>query len=658
MPLQSISGGTDILGCFVLGNPDLPVHRGAAQCRSLGLDVRALPPPEDPAARVGELICANPFPSRPLGFYDDPDGRRFHGAYFSQNPGVWTHGDLVERTPEGGWVLHGRSDGVLNIRGIRVGPAEIYRILHDIDEIAEAMAIEQQADEEPGGTRLVLLVVLRPGVRLDGELTKRIRLELARRGSAALVPARIAQVDALPITHSGKRSETAARDAVNDRPARNRDALQNPHSLDAIASHPALRAALPELQPQAPQGDDLMSGDALERELQGIAERTLGVAPVQWSDNLVELGADSLTLINLFLAFEDRIKSGLPESSLFEAPTIESFAALARAARKQVEPGTGEKDGTETTTRTPPNPSGLRVRPVEPSDIEPLCRLLHEGFIASGAPPSQVPKPADWRRLFDYRWLDQKPDLGSVLTAGDEVIGFLGAIYARRRIGGTAGLVCNHTTWYVRPDHRGWGPALVSQALRDAGITYTTFTPSPLTRTMYEAMSFRQLDEGRIMLPPFAHADTLLRPRPRISFDPDAVRRSLDDPQRRIFDDHASYPVLQLVLEDGSDYAYIVIKRRMLYLTRLRLPLPKGTRVPYSDLLHCSDPKLLARHLERVKLAILRRQRTALLVADARMFGDDRPRGPTLKQPALYRSPVFDAGEIDKLYSEIVLLPV
>src|SRR5207253_224920 len=118
--LQSISGGTDILGCFVLGNPILPVHRGEAQCRSLGLDVRALPPADAPLARIGELVCANPFPSRPIGFFGDKDGRRFHEAYFSQNPGVWTHGDLIEFTPEGGARLHGRSDGILNIRGIRV----------------------------------------------------------------------------------------------------------------------------------------------------------------------------------------------------------------------------------------------------------------------------------------------------------------------------------------------------------------------------------------------------------------------------------------------------------------------------------------------------------------------------------------------------------
>jgi len=170
LPLQSISGGTDIVGCFVLGNPNLPVRRGEAQSRSLGLDVRALPPSDEPSASIGELICANPFPSRPLGFYGDSNRERFHAAYFMQNPGVWTHGDLIEFTAAGGARLHGRSDGVLNVHGIRVGPAEIYRILHDIAEVVEAMAVEQKADDEPGGSRMVLLVVLRRGTVLDDAL--------------------------------------------------------------------------------------------------------------------------------------------------------------------------------------------------------------------------------------------------------------------------------------------------------------------------------------------------------------------------------------------------------------------------------------------------------------------------------------------------------
>jgi acetoacetyl-CoA synthetase len=241
VPLQSISGGTDIIGCFVLGNPNLPVYRGEIQSKSLGLDVRALSQAGGPPADLGELVCANPFPSRPLGFFADEDGVRFHQAYFSQNPGVWTHGDFVEFTARGSARIHGRSDGVLNIRGIRVGPAEIYRILQDIPEVRQAMAVEQTVKAGPDGTRLVLLLVLQAGLVLDGSLTLRIKKEISRRGSQAHVPAVIAQVDALPTTHSGKYSETAARDALNGRQVNNLEALKNPECLDALRSHAALR---------------------------------------------------------------------------------------------------------------------------------------------------------------------------------------------------------------------------------------------------------------------------------------------------------------------------------------------------------------------------------------------------------------------------------
>ena len=187
-----------------------------------------------------------------MAFFGDADGTRFHAAYFAQNPGFWTHGDLIEATPHGGARLHGRSDGVLNVRGIRIGPAEIYRILPTSPEIREAMAVEQQAEEEAGGSRMVLLVVLRDGLVLGNTLAKHIRSELARCGSPAFVPARIAQVEALPVTFSGKRSEAAARDAVNGRPVRNRDALQNPECLEAIAKHPVLRAPAASRTSRAP----------------------------------------------------------------------------------------------------------------------------------------------------------------------------------------------------------------------------------------------------------------------------------------------------------------------------------------------------------------------------------------------------------------------
>lgn len=242
VPIQSISGGTDIIGCFVLGNPNLPVYRGESQCLSLGLDVRAMLPSGEAATEgTGELVCANPFPSRPVHLFGDPDGTRFHEAYFSQNPGYWTHGDVIQLSSRGTARILGRSDGTLNVRGVRIGPAEIYQIILGIPGVAEGMAVEQLAPSEPGGSRLVLLVVLAPGTTLDRPLTLRIKRELSQRGSPNHVPAVIAQVSGLPTTHSGKRSERAARDALNGRPVVNVEALRNPECLDEFRNHPALR---------------------------------------------------------------------------------------------------------------------------------------------------------------------------------------------------------------------------------------------------------------------------------------------------------------------------------------------------------------------------------------------------------------------------------
>ncbi len=241
LPLQSISGGTDILGCFVLGNPLLPVFRGEAQSISLGIDLRSLK--SDGGGEVGELICCNPFPSRPIAFFNDPDGSKFHAAYFSQNPGIWTHGDFVILTPRGGARILGRSDGVMNIRGVRIGPAEIYSVLQDFVEIRQAMAVEQLSPGEIGGSRLILLLVLREGVTLDRPLTLRIKKELSRRASMLHVPAVIAAVDDLPATHNGKLSERAARDAVNGRLPANLAALRNPGCLEQLRAHVDLGGA-------------------------------------------------------------------------------------------------------------------------------------------------------------------------------------------------------------------------------------------------------------------------------------------------------------------------------------------------------------------------------------------------------------------------------
>jgi len=230
--MQSISGGTDMIGCFLLGHPALPVYAGELQSISLGLDVRALGATAE--TPIGELICANPFPSRPLGIYGDATGEKFHAAYFAQNPGVWTHGDRFEWTHRNTGRLHGRSDAVMNIRGIRIGPAVIYSALATVEEVVEAMAVEQRDSAEAGGSRLVLIVVLHEGVRLDAGLAARIRSVIETSCSRAHVPAVIIASDQVPVTHNNKRAERAARDAVNGDPVGNRRALKNPQCLEAI----------------------------------------------------------------------------------------------------------------------------------------------------------------------------------------------------------------------------------------------------------------------------------------------------------------------------------------------------------------------------------------------------------------------------------------
>jgi len=239
--IQSISGGTDIIGCFVLGNPNLPVYRGESQCVSLGLDVQAMTADGPVRTGTGELVCRHPFPSRPLGLFGDPGGARFHEAYFSQHPGMWTHGDFVHLSDRGTARILGRSDGTLNVRGVRIGPAEIYQIVLGMPGVLEAMAVEQTAPREPGGSRLVLLLVLAAGTTLDRPLTLRIKRELSQRASSNHVPSVVAQVSALPTTHSGKRSERAARDVLNGKEVVNLGALKNPESLDELRRQPALR---------------------------------------------------------------------------------------------------------------------------------------------------------------------------------------------------------------------------------------------------------------------------------------------------------------------------------------------------------------------------------------------------------------------------------
>ncbi|MDX6672856.1 MAG: acetoacetyl-CoA synthetase, partial [Solirubrobacteraceae bacterium] len=325
VPLQSISGGTDIIGCFVLGNPNLPVRRGRIQCRSLGLDVQALPTDATaPGSAVGELVCRNPFPSRPIGFVGD-DGGQLHEAYFQQNPGVWTHGDLIEFDASGQARMHGRSDEVLNVHGIRIGPAEIYGALHDVVEVREAMAIQQEIPDERGQSRLVLLVVLQDGAAIDGRLAVRVRREIARCASPAHVPDLLVAVDELPRTHSGKRSERAARDAVNELPVRNHEALSNPGSLDEIRRAVALAAEQRrELSGAAEPGRDAST----EARVRAIWESVLGVAQLRADDEFFDVGGTSLAAVRIFQLIHDRLGVDLPVSTLLRASTTAALAAV------------------------------------------------------------------------------------------------------------------------------------------------------------------------------------------------------------------------------------------------------------------------------------------------------------------------------------------
>jgi acetoacetyl-CoA synthetase len=227
--LASISGGTDIVSCFALGAPTLPVRRGEIQCRGLGMAVEAF---DDEGHSLvdepGELVCTRSFPSMPLGFWNDPDGARYRSAYFERFPGVWHHGDWIRISPQGGVVIYGRSDAVLNPGGVRIGTAEIYRQVEKLDEIVEALAIGQ---EWAGDQRIVLFVRLRGGRPIDSELETRIRTVIRENTSPRHVPAKIIAVADIPRTLSGKIVELAVRDVVHGRPVRNTDALANPEAL-------------------------------------------------------------------------------------------------------------------------------------------------------------------------------------------------------------------------------------------------------------------------------------------------------------------------------------------------------------------------------------------------------------------------------------------
>ncbi len=246
--LASFSGGTDICGGFVIGNPTGPVRRGEIQVPALGLDVDVADGEGATAAagRQGELVCRNAFASMPLRFFDDPGHDRYRAAYFDRYPGLWHHGDFAEWTPSGGMIISGRSDATLNPGGVRIGTAEIYRQVDQIDEVVESIVIGQRvaagADAPSSSdTRVVLFVKLRDGLKLDDGLTGRIRAQIRSGASPRHVPAVVAQVPAIPRTRSGKLVELAVRDVVEGREVANAEAIDDPGALAHFADHPALR---------------------------------------------------------------------------------------------------------------------------------------------------------------------------------------------------------------------------------------------------------------------------------------------------------------------------------------------------------------------------------------------------------------------------------
>ena len=236
--LSSISGGTDIISCFALGNPILPVYRGQLQCRGLGLAVNIYDDQGHPIhAEKGELVCERPFPSMPIGFWNDHDGSRYRSAYFERFANIWAHGDYAEITAEDGVIIYGRSDAVLNPGGVRIGTAEIYRQVEKVDAVLESIAVGQQFE---GDERVVLFVKLRDGVQLDAPLSTEIKQTIRANATPRHVPAVIVQVADIPRTASGKITEIAVRQVIHGEEVKNTEALANPEALDLFKNLPEL----------------------------------------------------------------------------------------------------------------------------------------------------------------------------------------------------------------------------------------------------------------------------------------------------------------------------------------------------------------------------------------------------------------------------------
>jgi acetoacetyl-CoA synthetase len=234
LQLASISGGTDLNGCFALGNPMGPVYSGELQCRGLGMKVEAFDENGRPViGQQGELVCTAPFPSMPLYFWNDPDNKKYLSAYFDVYPGVWRHGDYIEISDHGGVKIYGRSDATLNPGGVRIGTAEIYRRVNDFAEIDDSLVVGQNWKND---VRVILFVKMAQGHNLDEDLKNRIKKTLKENASPRHVPAKILEVPDIPYTLNMKKVELAVKNIIEGRPVSNRDSLSNPEVLDFYAN--------------------------------------------------------------------------------------------------------------------------------------------------------------------------------------------------------------------------------------------------------------------------------------------------------------------------------------------------------------------------------------------------------------------------------------
>ncbi|MBV9250379.1 MAG: hypothetical protein JO227_14185 [Acetobacteraceae bacterium] len=320
-----------------------------------------------------------------------------------------------------------------------------------------------------------------------------------------------------------------------------------------------------------------------------------------------------------------RTHTNVPLSRLIEAHNISDLASLLRTGQcPQV--------------RAPGEPL---VRPVEQGDREEVCRLLAEGY-----PTRTIP----WGRLFDHPWQPEATPRGFVLTAAGEIVGFIGTIGAMRSLRGRRGVVCNLTSWFVRPAYRGSSMALIAAATGLENTTYTSLSAGEQrTRPILKALGFSEFDRTKLLLPPLLNVSTLLAPRPSMVFGDD-VRPLVTGEHRQILDDHAGCDCLPVLLMDEGKSCLIIAQRRRRH---------RGNRdtkmLAYSEILYCSSPPLLRRHLERVKLALMRRQRTLGLGVFQRFVPDVW--SPFRRSTGtLFRSARFVANEFDELYSELPLL--